>query len=517
VRLDRLLHQAALEGIDPGRGAAAAGPGWLEALSAVEVSSVHCRAQNVRSGGLFVAVAGFSADGHDFAEEAVHRGASALVVEKPVSAMKVPVIQVADSRLALAKISTAFYGRPAERLTVVGITGTNGKTTTAWLVEGILQQAGFAAGVIGTINWRYGGKIFDNPVTTPESIDLQRMLAEMVEEGVTHVAMEVSSHGLSLNRIEGCSLDVGVFTNLSQDHLDFHRTMESYWQSKRTMFVRHLGPGNPKARKVAVINIDDPRGAELAAERTGPTITTSLSASGTVRAEDVSLRRRGIRAELIAPGGAHRIESALVGRHNLENILSAAGVGIALGIPVRTICEGIGSVKKVPGRLEPVKGSKQRFVFVDYAHTPDALDHALVALRAVCGGRLICLFGCGGDRDRGKRPQMGELAAKRSDLAIVTSDNPRTEDPHRIIEEIVAGIAPLGLYRYEPQELAAGFDKTGYAVEADRRRAIALAASCTGTGDTVLIAGKGHETYQIIGGRKIDFDDRKEAQQAFSQ
>ncbi len=509
MRLDRLLHRAAVEGFRP------AGPEPPEPLSGIEVGSVHCRAQNVKSGGLFVAVAGFSADGHDFAPEAVRRGAAALVVEKPVTA-GVPVIRVSDSRLALAQISTAFYGRPAERLTLVGITGTNGKTTTAWLVEGMFQQAGFAAGVIGTINWRYGGKIFDNPVTTPESIDLQRMLAEMSAEGVTHVAMEVSSHGLSLHRIEGCDLDVGVFTNLSQDHLDFHRTMEAYWQSKRSMFDRHLGPGNPKAKKVAVVNIDDPRGAELAAGHGGPMITTSLSAEGTVRAENVVLRRRGITADLITPDGRHRVESALVGRHNLENILSAAGVGVALGIPVPTICEGIGSVQKVPGRLEPVKGSRQRFVFVDYAHTPDALEHALGALRALCRGRLICLFGCGGDRDRGKRPQMGQIAAEKSDLAIVTSDNPRTEDPGRIIDDIVDGIAPLGLHRYEPRELSAGFDKPGYVVEVDRRRAIALAAVCSGTGDTVLIAGKGHETYQIIGDRKLDFDDRKEAETAFS-
>jgi UDP-N-acetylmuramyl-tripeptide synthetase len=510
MKLGRLLPPTAIRGVRSTGAQATA-----EALSGIEIGSVHCRAQNVERGGLFVAVTGFSADGHDYADEAVRRGAVAVVAEKPVDAA-VPVVMVADSRMALARISTEFFGRPAEGLTVIGITGTNGKTTTAWLVESLLQQAGFSTGVIGTINWRYGGKIFDNPVTTPESIDLQRMLAEMRDGGVTHVAMEVSSHGLSLGRIEGCHLDVGVFTNLSQDHLDFHGTMDAYWQSKRELFVRHLGTANPKPRRVAVINIDDPHGAELAAEHEGLIVTTAVSTSAAVRAEQIELRRRGISADLVTPRGRGPIASALVGRHNLENILSAAGVGIALGLSVDTICSGISSVKRIPGRLEPVHGSRQRFVFIDYAHTPDALENALRALRAVCSGRLICLFGCGGNRDRGKRPQMGAIAAELADLVIVTSDNPRNEVPERIIEEILPGIEPSGLRRYGRRELGSGFDETGYTVEVDRHRAIRLAAACSGTGDTVLIAGKGHETYQIIGERRTDFDDRKEAEQAFS-
>jgi UDP-N-acetylmuramyl-tripeptide synthetase len=510
VRLDRLLPPTAIRGVR-----AAGAWATAEVLAGIEIGSVHCRAQHVQRGGLFVAVTGFSADGHDYVEEAVRRGAAAVVAEKPVEAA-VPVVMVDDSRMALARISTEFFGRPAEGLTVIGITGTNGKTTTAWLVESLLQHAGFSTGVIGTINWRYGGKIFDNPVTTPESIDLQGMLADMRDDGVTHVAMEVSSHGLSLGRIEGCDLDVGVFTNLSQDHLDFHGTMDAYWQSKREMFVRHLGAANPKARPVAVINIDDPHGAELAAEHEGPVVTTAVSTDAAVRAEQIELRRRGISADLVTPRGRGRISSALVGRHNLENILSAAGVGIAMGLSVDTICSGIASVKRIPGRLEPVQGSRQRFVFIDYAHTPDALENALRALRAVCSGRLICLFGCGGNRDRGKRPRMGAIAAELSDLVIVTSDNPRDEIPERIIEEILAGIEPLGLRRYGRRELASGFDETGYAVEVDRRGAIRLAAACSGSGDTVLIAGKGHETYQIIGDRRAEFDDRKEAEQAFS-
>ncbi len=515
MNLHRLLCTTPVEAVRLADGMRIEGPEPATALADIDIGSVHCRAQNVEKDGLFVAIAGFSADGHDYVDEAVSRGAAAVVVEKPTPA-PVPAVAVADSRLALARISAEFYGRPADRLTVVGITGTNGKTTTAWLVEGLLQRAGFRTGVIGTINCRYGGKIFDNPVTTPESIDLQRILADMAADGVTHVAMEVSSHGLCLHRIEGCALDAGVFTNLSQDHLDFHKTMEAYWKSKRELFVRHLGPDNPKPRTTAVVNIDDPHGAELAAEYTGSIVTTSLSANGAVRAENAVLRRRGIAADLVTPAGSRRIESPLVGRHNLENIVSAAGVGIALGISLPEVCEGIASVKRIPGRLEPVKGSRQRFVFVDYAHTPDALENVLQALKAVCRGRLICLFGCGGDRDRGKRPQMGAIAAKMSDLAIVTSDNPRSEDPLRIIDDILAGIAPLGLRRYEAGELASGFSDSGYAVEADRRRAIALAASCTGTKDTVLIAGKGHETYQIVGDRRRDFDDRKEAMRVFS-
>ena len=515
MKLDRLLGGVAIEGVRTADGESVDGPRAAAALAGIDIGSVHCRAQNVRKGGLFVAISGFSADGHDYAGNAVGRGAAALVVEKPVTA-PLPTVTVPDSRRALAQISSEFYGRPSERLTIVGITGTNGKTTTAWLVEGLFQQAGRRTGVIGTVNCRYGGKIFDNPVTTPESIDLQRILSDMAADGVTHVAVEVSSHGIFLHRVDGCFLDIAIFTNLSRDHLDFHGSMDAYWQSKQQLFTRHLGPDNPKRRKVAVINIDDPRGSALAARHAGPLVTTSLSTAGAVRAENVTFRRRGIAADIVTPAGTGRIESPLVGRHNLENILSAAGAGVALGMPVEAICDGIAAVKRIPGRLEPVKGSRQRYVFVDYAHTPDALENVLRALRAVCPGRLICLFGCGGDRDRGKRPQMGAIAAQLSDLAVVTSDNPRSEDPLRIIDDILTGIGPLGVRGLDPGVLASGFEGTGYVVEPDRRRAIALSAACSGTGDTVLIAGKGHETYQIVGDKRLDFDDRKEAEKAFS-
>ncbi len=515
MRLDRLLRSVAVSRIVLPTGFQTGDPGSKEAAGAIEVSSVHCRSQNVAAGGLFVAVQGFSADGHDFIDDAVKRGAVAVVAQRPAPS-RVPLVAVDDTRRALAQISAEFFGRPARRLTVVGVTGTNGKTTTVWLLEGIFKKAGLSTGAIGTIGCRYGGRIFDNPVTTPESIDLQRILAAMVDSGVTHVAMEVSSHGLALHRIEGCPLDVGIFTNLSQDHLDFHGDMEAYWECKKSMFTRHLGQQNPKPERTAVINVDDARGAALAGEMQGRLITTGTSGGCQVRAEHAALRRRGMRANLVTPVGRADIESPLVGSHNLANILSAAGAAVALKIPLSAIVEGIASVKKIPGRLEAVQGSKRRFVFIDYAHTPDALANVLGALNEINRGRLICLFGCGGDRDRGKRPQMGAIAARMSDLAIVTSDNPRTEDPVSIIEEICAGIEPLCIRQYEPQDLASGFTEKGYAVAPDRRRAIELAGACSAEHDTVLIAGKGHETYQIIGSQRLEFDDRKEAMKVFS-
>ncbi len=515
MRLDRLLRSVAVSRIVLPTGVQAGAAEPQESARDLDVRSVHCRSQNVSAGGLFVAVKGFSADGHDFIDDAVARGAVAVVTERPAAA-KVPLVVVDDSRRALARISAEFFGRPARRLVMAGVTGTNGKTTTVWLLEGIFKKAGLNTGAIGTIGYRYGGRIFDNPVTTPESIDLQRVLAAMADSGVTHVAMEVSSHGLALHRIEGCPLDVGIFTNLSQDHLDFHGSMDAYWECKKTLFSRHLGPENPKPERTAVINIDDPRGAALAAEIPGRVITTGTSGSCQVRAESATLRRRGIRAELVTAAGRTPIESALVGSHNLANILSAAGAAAALKIPLSAIAEGIASVARIPGRLEAVQGTKRRFVFVDYAHTPDALANVLTALREISRGRLICLFGCGGDRDRGKRPQMGAIAAQMSDLAIVTSDNPRNEDPMDIIEEICAGIEPLGKKRHEPADLASGFTEAGYTVAPDRRIAIELAEACSAEHDTVLIAGKGHETYQIIGNQRLDFDDRKEAMRVFS-
>jgi len=478
-----------------------------------EIRSVHYRAQDVAPGGLFVAIAGHAADGHDFIDAAINRGAVAVVSQKELN-REILNIRVANTRQALADIAAWFYGWPSERLTVIGITGTNGKTTTAYLVESILQQAGCEVGVIGTIDYRYAGKHFDNPITTPESLDLQRILADMLGAGVSHVVMEASSHAIDLYRIRSCWFDVAVFINLSQDHLDFHGNMESYWASKKRLFSDYLLSGPKKDQAVAVINCNSSRGKELANSLQVPGIKVGSGAGDTVRTVSAKCGLDGIAGEIETPAGNFDFKSRLVGEHNLENILCATGVGSALKLSTDTLKSGINAVAAVPGRLERIENQSGRFVYVDYAHTPDALENVIRALRAVASERIICVFGCGGDRDTEKRPLMGEIAVRLCDLAVITSDNPRTEEPIAIIDQILEGIQKISCRRYSPADLQNGFNEKGYTVEADRKRAIQLGISVSRSGDTVLIAGKGHETYQILGTATIAFDDREEARKA---
>ncbi|MDQ1331428.1 MAG: UDP-N-acetylmuramoyl-L-alanyl-D-glutamate--2,6-diaminopimelate ligase [Thermodesulfobacteriota bacterium] len=478
-----------------------------------DIGSVHYRAQDVRPGGLFVAIPGHTADGHDFADEAIARGALAIVVQKPMK-KNIIIIETCNTRKALGNIAAKFYGNPSEKLTVIGVTGTNGKTTITYLIESVLTAAGFKTGVIGTINYRYSGKSFPNPVTTPESLDLQRILFEMTKEGITHVVMEVSSHAIDLCRTESCFFDAAVFTNLTQDHLDYHGNMEAYWICKKRLFTELLfsGPKNEKA--FAVINCDDKKGKELSVTLKDRCITTGSSAEYAVYCSDFILGTEGIEALISTPRGAFRIKSNLVGKHNVENILCAAGTASGFGISTEIIKKGIESVLVIPGRLERIISDSGVPVYVDYAHTPDALKNVLLSLRPITRGRLISVFGCGGDRDRTKRPIMGEIATTLSDLAIITSDNPRTEDPEEIISQIAAGISRNNIHRYDTKELTPFFNKQGYAVEPDRKKAIHLSILTAREGDTVLIAGKGHETYQIIGKNTIPFDDREEAKSA---
>jgi UDP-N-acetylmuramoyl-L-alanyl-D-glutamate--2,6-diaminopimelate ligase len=485
-------------------------------LGDLEIRGVYNRAQEVEPGGLFVAVRGFAADGHDYIDQAVSRGAAVVVCER-LTGIEIPQIRVTDSRRALALLAAEFYGHPSRHMTVVGITGTNGKTTISYLIESMLAAAGRQAGVIGTVNYRYGGRCFDNPVTTPESLDLQRIMAAMRAAGITHVIMEVSSHALDLCRIEACDVDVAIFTNLTQDHLDFHLDMESYWASKSKLFEQVLPACAGKTAVRAVINADDPRGAQLAAALALPHLSTGHGKQADVHAVRADFSLHGISADIHTPTGTLAVRSALVGRHNLENILNAVGAGVALGLTAEEMLAGIAALDNVPGRLERVPDPGGRlFVYVDYAHTPDALHNALAALRDLAGERLICVFGCGGDRDRTKRPLMGAVAARLSDLAVVTSDNPRTEPPGLIIDQILAGVPPTGLRHYEPASLSSAFDEKGFTVEPDRRKAIMLAVQTSRPGDTILIAGKGHETYQIIGKSKTAFDDRIIAAEAIS-
>jgi UDP-N-acetylmuramoyl-L-alanyl-D-glutamate--2,6-diaminopimelate ligase/murE/murF fusion protein len=477
-----------------------------------DIISIQYHSKKSEQGSLFVAIPGFKADGHDFIDAAIECGACAVVGEKNIRQKdSTSWLEVDNSRKALAILSSCFYGNPSEHLSVVAITGTNGKTTTSFLIESILTCAELTTGVIGTINYRYAGKSFVNPVTTPESSDLQHIMADMRDNGVTHVVMEASSHALDLYRLYGCRIKVGVFTNFTQDHLDYHQTMESYWACKKRLFTEHLG-----ADGIAVINCNDPKGSELAKMLANQVITIGNSSDNMIWIKKYQQDLSGINGIIVTPSGEFEFASPLVGVHNLENILCAVGTAAALNLPVHVIKAGIESLSHVPGRLEPVPNNVERFVYVDYAHTPDALKNVLSCLKKLAGRRLICVFGCGGDRDRSKRPLMGEIAARYADLIVVTSDNPRSEPPMSIIDEIVPGILKICPCEYIAQELAAGFEAGGYIIEADRRKAIELAISVSRADDVILIAGKGHENYQIIGDTRLHFDDKEEALRVLS-
>ena len=451
-------------------------------------------------------------DGHEYIDSAISRGATAVISQKPL-AKTVWNIEVENSRKALAILSSQFYGNPSEKLKIIAITGTNGKTTTAFLIEKILLQAGISVGVIGTLNCRYGGKVFDLSMTTPESLDLHRILADMLADGVTHVVMEASSHAIFLNRIEACWMDVAVFTNLTQDHLDFHGNMEDYWQSKKKLFTEHLTKGPKKSKAIAVINCNDPLGKRLFKE-----LPSALSVGFDDRChlwpEIIRKDQTGMEGVISTPEGMFKFETPLIGQYNVENILCAAGACLALGLPLNIIRSGIESVEFVPGRLQSIPNSVDRFVFVDFAHTPDALENVLQTLRNLTTDRIICVFGCGGDRDREKRPLMGQIAAGLANICIITSDNPRFEDPMDIIQDILEGVRKQGLSPYNSNDAIKSPSARGYIVEPDRSRAIDLAIRISRHWDMILIAGKGHETYQIIGNQTIPFDDRLIAQKA---
>jgi UDP-N-acetylmuramyl-tripeptide synthetase len=490
----------------------------FEGMADVVVTGVHYDSRQVEPGGIFVAIPGMMLDGQDFIADAIDRGAVAVVGQRATGVPQgVRYIEVDDSRKALARLAATFYGNPSRDLVLVGITGTNGKTTSAYLIEAILTEAGYNVGVIGTINYRYGGNTFENPVTTPESLELMRILREMADNGVTHVVLEVSSHALDLNRVSSCAFDVGVFTNLSQDHLDYHKSMDAYWQAKKRLCTDYLEKGAKSAHAVAVVNRDDPRGKDLVSQVSVSCLAIGLSAPCQIRAENVRTTIEGIAGTIHTPSGPVAFTSPLVGKHNVYNVLTAVGVASAMHVSLSDIEKGIASLHGVPGRLERVWTNMGFSVFVDYAHTPDALENVLIALKELTPGRLITVFGCGGDRDRKKRPLMGAVSARLSDLTILTSDNPRSEDPSKIIQDIEGGVVSENVFKVGKALLGATGNKPGYVVEANRREAIFLGLGCAGKGDTVLIAGKGHETYQIMDKRTLPFDDRVEAKEALAQ
>jgi UDP-N-acetylmuramoyl-L-alanyl-D-glutamate--2,6-diaminopimelate ligase len=444
-----------------------------------EVGSVTYRADQVTPGALHVCVPGLRSDGHDFAAQAVERGAAALIVERQL-AVSVPQLVVESSRVAMAVAADAFYGHPSAELEMVGITGTNGKTTTAFLVHAVLAAAGRTPGLLGTVEQRVGGVVEPVERTTPESVDLQHTLRRMLDAGDRSCVMEVSSHALALERVAAVRFAAAAFTNLTQDHLDFHADMEDYYRAKARLF--ESAP--------AAVNIGDPYGRRLAGEVEGPVLTYARDGEeADVRPHVLEIGERGV-ISLIArtPRGLLPLNVRLRGGFNVENVLAAVTVAELLELSHEAVREGIADVPGVPGRFEAVDAGQEFAVLVDYAHTPDGLHNVLASAREITSRRLICVFGCGGDRDRGKRPLMGTIARELADVAIVTSDNPRTEDPDAIIAEIMDG-----------HEMTA---------EPDRRAAIAQAIGLAQRGDVVVIAGKGHEQGQQFGSTVLPFDDR---------
>ncbi|MBE9546991.1 MAG: UDP-N-acetylmuramoyl-L-alanyl-D-glutamate--2,6-diaminopimelate ligase [Proteobacteria bacterium] len=477
-----------------------------------DVSSVCYDSGRCEEGSLFVAICGNISDGHDYIPEAIKRGAKYIVHEKDIQTKpRITFIKVADSRSALGTVGKNFFRNPSADLCITGVTGTNGKTTVSYLLESIFNAAGLSVGVIGTVNYRFGGKVFPAPITTPQSLDLQKMLREMADSGVTHVILEVSSHSLDLKRVDSCEFDLGIFTNLSQEHLDYHQTMERYFLAKKIFFQEILGNGEKM-----IINGDDPWGQRLFEETGKNAVTFGIENKCDVSPGNFALSPDGIKGEIKTPYGNFTMNSSMIGKFNLYNILAAAAAASSLQIPEKHIRAGIENLKKVPGRLEKVSGPGQPAVFVDYAHTEDALKNVLQNLSEFRKGNIITVFGCGGDRDRGKRPLMGKAATTLSDLTIITSDNPRTEDPLMIIKEIEKGIANT-IKKYPPEDLTKNFDEQGYVIIPDRKTAIELAISIAGISDIVLIAGKGHEDYQIIGDRRISFDDRTVSREALKK
>ncbi|MCG6926455.1 MAG: UDP-N-acetylmuramoyl-L-alanyl-D-glutamate--2,6-diaminopimelate ligase [Acidobacteria bacterium] len=455
----------------------------------LEIQSVAHDSRRCDEGSLFVAIQGLAADGNDFVEAAVKKSAAAVVSEQPPRA-GVPWVRVRDAREALALLSAAVLDHPGRKLDLVGVTGTNGKTTTAFMIDSAVRESGETSGLVGTVDYRIGDRVAEAARTTPESSDLQSLLREMVDAGCRRAVLEVSSHALALKRVHGLAFRVAVFTNLSRDHLDFHEDMESYFAAKRILFDALLREDGH-----AVVNVDDDHGAELARSLDRPVLTCSLSAGADFVAEDVQLSLEGTRFRVKSPSGDFEAQTPLLGRFSVRNALCAFAAAHALGLPPDAVQRGLASLKGVPGRMERVDAGQDFVVLVDYAHTDDALRNLLESVRELDPRRLVTVFGCGGDRDRSKRPLMGAVAARLSDVVILTSDNPRSEPPEAILDDVRRGIP------------ADRVEETRVIV--DRREAITHALEMGREGVVVVIAGKGHETRQVLRDRSVPFDDRQ--------
>lgn len=468
-------------------------------LQGLSITGIQYDSRKVVLGNLFVAIKGFQSDGHKYIKQALDNGAIAIMIsDEAYCSNEYPWILVEDDRLALAQISNAYYGHPSEKLTLIGVTGTNGKTTTTNLICTIIEAQGQKTGLIGTIHNRIGSRVLEGSRTTPESLELQEMLAEMVEEGIRYAVMEVSSHALELQRVSCCDFDIAVFTNLTQDHLDYHETMENYCQAK-TLLFRMLGAKGETAglQKTAIINLDDPWANHFILASNVPVVTYSMHKDASWKAEDVQVGAEGVHYTV----DHHPVNLHLTGNFNVYNSLAALAAGEAMGFSPEAVIKALEDVKGIAGRFQTVRGARGFSVIVDYAHTPDGLKNVISTAQAFAEGRVITVFGCGGDRDRTKRPLMGEVAAKLSDFCVVTSDNPRTEQPVQILQDILPGVE---------KHMSA----EQYHVEVDRRKAINFAVQMAESGDVVLLAGKGHENYQDVNGKKHHFDDYEIAQEA---
>jgi UDP-N-acetylmuramoyl-L-alanyl-D-glutamate--2,6-diaminopimelate ligase len=463
------------------------------ALAASEIAGLDYDSRRIEPAFVFFAFPGAKVDGRRFAASALQRGALAVVSELAApEGWNAPWIQVEHGRAALAQAARNFYGSPDRRLALTGITGTNGKTTTAFIVNEMLRSAGRTTALVGTIEYRLGAKRLPAVNTTPESLDLYRLFHELEEAGGTHVTMEVSSHALAVGRVHGMAFHTAVFTNLTRDHLDFHQTMENYFAAKNLLFR----PASGVAPKWAAINHDDAWGRKIDAARETRVLWYGLEAGAMVRARDVKMNFEGVRFTVDSESGSFPVHSPLVGRMNVYNVLAAVSAGLSYGLTPEAIARGVAECAAVPGRFERIREGQQFLVVVDYAHTDDALRNVISVARELAPKRVITLFGCGGDRDRSKRPLMGMAAGELSDFVVLTSDNPRSEDPLDIIND-----ALVGLGRFD----------TPHAVEPDRGKAIRLALQEARPGDVVVLAGKGHETYQVMGSKTIHFDDREVA------
>ena len=453
-----------------------------------EIARISYDSRTTAAGDLFVAMTGFAADGHAYIPKAMAAGAAAVVCERAPAEGNVPYVRVDDARRALAVMAANYYGHPADDMTMVAVTGTNGKTTTTYLLKAILEQeAGAKVGLIGTNQDMIGDQVIPTERTTPESLELQELFARMRDAGCTHVVMEASSHALVLHRLDGIRFAAGIFTNLTQDHLDFHRTMEAYRDAKGLLF---------RQCDTAVLNLDDEAGRYYAATAPCPVFTYSERRDeADLTAKNLRLFPQRVEFEAVTMEAIARVKLAIPGGFTIYNALAALSCGVTLGLTLNDCAGALARAHGVKGRIEVVSVPADFTVLIDYAHTPDALENILTTVRDFTSGRVLCLFGCGGDRDRSKRPQMGAIAGNLADVAVVTSDNPRTEDPEAIIRDILAGMEGTPAQRH---------------VEPDRRRAIALALSLAEPGDTVVLAGKGHETYQEINGVQHHLDEREE-------